>query len=430
MRSLLGSVASVAFVFMACTSASAQSSLGQTLKDISVAEHWIYDDLPRAIAEAKQSGKPLLVVLRCVPCPPGKTLDQAVMNPDDTLKALEQQFVCVRVIKATGLDLDVFQYDYDMSWNAMFLNAADMTIYGRYGTRYSNLPGTDSNLSAAAFAKAAKRVLALHKNYPANKAALAGKTGKPVEWKLPEDTPGLTDRRGVAVEKKNCIHCHMVKDFAMRAKWEQGRLSESDIFVYPAPAQVGLALDKDDGLIVESVAANSPAAEAGVKVGDVLATAGGQPLISTADFTWVLQVSPSETKLPLIVTRDGKSIDTALVLSGDWKKSDIGWRISTWWGLRQGIKFTPLPAEGKQSRGLAADAGALEVIGMWGKNMSVVQQAGLKKGDVIVEVDGRPAPQTETDFLVDLRMKHGPKDNVRFTIVRNGQRQELTVPLW
>src|SRR5687768_8396216 len=76
------------------------SELGKSLKDIEVAPHWIYDDFPKAVAEAKQSGKPILVVLRCVPCPPGRTLDEQVMRPDSGLEAIEKKFVCVRLIQA------------------------------------------------------------------------------------------------------------------------------------------------------------------------------------------------------------------------------------------------------------------------------------------------------------------------------------------
>ena len=71
--------------------------------------------------------------------------------PNPALEKVEKQFVCVRVIKTQGLDLDLFQYDYDMSWSAMFLNAADMAVYGRYGTRYSSGHDSDANLSPKAF---------------------------------------------------------------------------------------------------------------------------------------------------------------------------------------------------------------------------------------------------------------------------------------
>jgi serine protease Do len=409
---------------------SAQPSLGEALKDIEVADHWIYDDLPRAVAEAKRSRKPLLVVLRCVPCPPGKTLDLAVAQPDSELAAIEKQFVCVRVIKTNGLDLDLFQYDYDMSWSAMFLNAADMSIYGRYGTRYSSGPGSDANLSAAAFRKTAERVLELHKAYPSIKSSLSGKKGKPAVWKRPELTPGLTERHTVPVTRQSCIHCHMVREFAVRAKWQQGKLTEKDLFVYPAPIRVGLTLDNDDGLIVKNVQEGSPAAEAGMKVGDMLTTAAGQPLVSTADLVWVLHTSPDETSLPLSLRRGAEPVEVKLALSGDWKRSDIAWRGSSWFALRQGFKTVPLPPAEKEKLGLSADALALKVEGMFGKGAAPLQKAGLVKGDVIVSIDGRTEVMNESEFLVLLRTKYGPNDAIKLSVLRNNQRKDLTVPLW
>lgn len=35
--------------------------------DVLSGGRWIYNDLPKGLAEAKHTGKPLLVVLRCVP---------------------------------------------------------------------------------------------------------------------------------------------------------------------------------------------------------------------------------------------------------------------------------------------------------------------------------------------------------------------------
>ena len=35
--------------------------------DVAASGHWIYNDLPRGFAEAARTGKPLLVVIRCIP---------------------------------------------------------------------------------------------------------------------------------------------------------------------------------------------------------------------------------------------------------------------------------------------------------------------------------------------------------------------------
>ena len=45
----------------------AQERLRKSLADDRVAAHWIYDDFPRALEQAKASGKPILALLRCVP---------------------------------------------------------------------------------------------------------------------------------------------------------------------------------------------------------------------------------------------------------------------------------------------------------------------------------------------------------------------------
>lgn len=406
-----------------------RTPLGKSLNDIETADHWIYDDWPAAVAEAKKTGKPILAVLRCVPCPPGKDLDLKVMQPNEDLADIEKQFVCVRIIQTNRLDLALFQYDYDMSWASMFLNA-DGTIYGRYGSRNSSGKGSDEILSAGAFAKAAQRVLTLHKAYPANEQQLAAKTGAEPEYDVPTQIPGLTDKPAAASVRQECIHCHMVKEFALRAKWEAGKLTAKDLFVYPMPQRIGLTMSQDDDLKVQRVEEGSAADEAGIEAGDTLVSLAGQPLVSMADVQWVLTHTPEEAKVPVKLRRGNQTEDRTLELSGDWKKSDIGWRASSWYALRQGVKFEPLPAAEKKGRGIGEDEMALVVKGLFGKGGPKVQQAGLKMNDLIVAVDDKTDAMTESDFLVYLRLTHGPKDSVKFTVLRGDQRRDLTVPLW
>ena len=103
-----------------------------------------------------------------------------------------------------------------------------------------------------------------------------------------------------------------------------------------------LALDVDDGLLVTAVEKDAPAAKAGLAAGDELVSAGGQPLISTADFQWVLHTSSADAKLPVTIRRGGKTLEKTIVLAGNWKeRSNIAWRASSWYGLRQGLKVEP-----------------------------------------------------------------------------------------
>jgi hypothetical protein len=95
---------------------------------------WIYDDLPKGIAEAKRTGKPLLVALRCVPCVECVKLDDEPVDDDPELRPAPENFVRVRLVSTNGLDLKKFQFDYDQSFAMFFMND-DLDIYGRYGVR-------------------------------------------------------------------------------------------------------------------------------------------------------------------------------------------------------------------------------------------------------------------------------------------------------
>src|SRR5437016_2928026 len=66
---------------------------------------WIYNDLPRGFAEAKKTGKPILVVMRCIPCQECVKLDDDLVNEDKRVRPLLEKFVCVRVVSTNGLDL-------------------------------------------------------------------------------------------------------------------------------------------------------------------------------------------------------------------------------------------------------------------------------------------------------------------------------------
>jgi Do/DeqQ family serine protease len=58
---------------------------------------------------------------------------------------------------------------------------------------------------------------------------------------------------------------------------------------------------------------------------------------------------------------------------------------------------------------------------------SPAQRAGLRPGDVVIALDGRPIDNA-TELTAELA-QHKPGDRVRLTIVRKGQRQDVTVEL-
>jgi hypothetical protein len=399
-------------------------------------EVWIYNDLDEAFAEAKKSTKPLLVVFRCVPCEACSHFDKQLLDEQEQMRDLLDQFVCVRVVKANGLDLSLFQFDYDQSFHAMFLNA-DRTIYGRFGTRSQKKE--DEDMTMEGFRAAMKAVLALHKQYPANKESLAGKSGGKIPFEVPEAFPSLKGKYKGQIDYEgnvvaSCIHCHQVRD-AERVYYrnQKTKLPEQVLYPYPLPSVIGLTMDPSKCATITDVQDNSIAAKAGLQAGDEIVSLGGQPLVSTVDLQWVLHNAPASGSVDVEYRRGQQTASTKLDLPEGWRsQSDLSWRPTTW-DLRRmalgGLHLEDLSDEQRKERGIASDALALRAkhLGEYGEH-AVAKNAGFRKEDVIVAVDSSTDRKSETELIAHALQKK-PGEKLAVTVLRGKERIELKLPV-
>ena len=111
----------------------------------------IYNNIDAARAEAKRTNKPLFITFRCVPCLACKGFDAEVAkNNQQIIRLAQKKFIAVRQVEMKGVNLSQFQFDYDLNWAAMFINA-DGTVYARYGTQ--SAAGADAYNSIASLEK-------------------------------------------------------------------------------------------------------------------------------------------------------------------------------------------------------------------------------------------------------------------------------------
>jgi len=401
---------------------------------------WIYNDLAKGLTEAKQTGKPLLVVLRCIPCEECVKLDDDLVDQDPAIQQLLQKFVCVRQVSTNGLDLATFQYDTDQSFAVFMLNA-DGTIYGRFGTR-SHRTEWFGDVSLTGMAKALQGALELHADYPNNKESLAGKHGPKPLYPSPEKFPSLKDKYTDSLNYsgnvvRSCIHCHQIGD--ARRDYYRSRntpMPQRLIFPYPHPKSVGLILDPKEKATITKIVPDSPADRSGFRSGDEILTLDNQPLLSMADVQWVLeQAPPAGGNVSAVVLRDGKRVNLTLELAAGWRRADdISWRVSSW-GYRRmatgGMLLAALPAEERQEAGLTNPkqmALKVEHLGQYGAH-AAAKKAGFKKGDVLVEFDGRTNLLREADLFERGLTKLKPGDKVRVTVLRDGKRVDLKLPM-
>jgi serine protease Do len=401
---------------------------------------WIYNDLPAALAEAKKTGQPLIVALRCIPCEECVKLDDDLVNKDKRVRPLLEKFIRVRIVSTNGLDLKLFQYDYDQSFAVFFLNA-DGTIYGRFGTRSHRTSWSD-DVSIEGLARALQGALDLHAEYPKNRAELAGKTGPAPDFASPEKYPSLKDRYTAKLNYEgqvvpSCIHCHQVGDAQRQYYRSKGKaIPEQLLFSYPHPKTLGLVLDPKEKATVLRVEKKSLAAEAGFEAGDVILRLGGQPLLSMADVQWVLHQAPADgATLKAEVRRGGRTVEVTLTLPKGWRRAeDISWRASTW-GLRRmasgGLLLEDLPAEERKKAGLSETGMALRVkyAGQGNGPHGAAARAGVRQGDVLVSFDGQTDLRRETDLLAYALLNRKVGDTVTATLLRDGKKIEVKLPM-
>lgn len=399
-------------------------------------DRWIYNDLAAGFAEAERTGKPLLVALRCVPCLSCMGLDTEVLVENPELTPLMDRFVRVRLINANAIDLSLFQFDYDLSFSILFFNA-DRTIYGRFGSWEHQ--HDSQNRATATLRQALERVVALHSRYPGNRAALAGKKGDPIAYRTPVDLPELKefgselDWQGKVVA--SCVHCHQVGDaIRQEIRGRGGPMPMSLLYPYPKPEALGLTLGENPVTGVVAVAEGSVAAKAGFRAGDEILALEGQPLVSAADFSWVLHRFPESGALHATIRRGGTTSEVSVPLSEGWRAAHENTRRVGYWPMRAmafgGMRLEPLDDGAREARGIGEGKLALLVlhVGQYGKH-AAAKNAGFRKDDILVEVAGSDAALTEIELLARNLLKQKPGDKVPVVVLRGGQRVALEMPV-
>ncbi len=388
------------------------------------------DDLPTALREARDSGRPLFVTLRCLPCQQCAAFDQDVLEGGEELSPLLSRFVTVRLTDAAQIDLtrlpvEGFQ-DLDLSWWGYFLSPR-AELYGVFGGRDHVSDAT--RISAPALVNALRRVLDHHSD-PRREGW--GIDGPPVAADRAARTPlelagyGSWRERNPQAAAQTCLHCHQVAEVLRQPALDEARFDKARAMaVWPLPENVGITLDRDDGLLVTAVAPDSAAAAAGVEVGDRLAAAGGRRLFSQTDFRGVLHRGADPAgEITLRWLRGARAMHGRLRLASGWRRTVLDWRMSISQGnVGADPGFFPLAARG--------EADGMAVTPFFGRDAarSAAYAAGLRPHHVVVAVDGVRDRMAGRSFLVWFRLRYDPGDAVVFTVRDGGEERDIRVVL-
>jgi serine protease Do len=184
-----------------------------------------------------------------------------------------------------------------------------------------------------------------------------------------------------------------------------------------------LKLDAPKGAIVADVTPDSPAKRAGLEPGDVIVKVDGQEVKEAGDLSHHVAAKAPGSAVSLTVVRDGKARTLRATL-GHFPESQADLARGGEHQEHLGMQLQPLTPDLARSLGLPAQTKGLAVAEV--VPGSHAEDAGLRKGDVILSVNGKAVAdvgafkaqiaRAEGTGLARLRVQR--RDSARFLVIK------------
>ena len=194
-----------------------------------------------------------------------------------------------------------------------------------------------------------------------------------------------------------------------------------------------LKLPGAEGALVESVNPNSPAVKAGLRENDVIVFFDGERVRSTSQLARLVLETPAGRDVPMGVMRDGRRTELRIAPElggGTWFDPRFGETLDL---LVQGVRDGATDGRSRSRLGVNVHDVSGELAGYFGVKAGVLvtavrpdsaaAKAGLKAGDVITAVNGKPI--TASRELLSVIPDGGSTEELSVTIVR--ERKETTL---
>lgn len=171
-----------------------------------------------------------------------------------------------------------------------------------------------------------------------------------------------------------------------------------------------LGLPSEKGVIITHIEKGSPADKAGLKVEDVIIEFNGHQVNTEADFPKLVAAAPIGKKIKVTIYRKAKQLDLSVVV-GQGKDTTSTVAVPPTASI--GVSVRELTPDLARQLGLKDSKG---VVVSDVKPGSSAEDAGMVRGDLIIEFNGQPVDNLET--FAALASKAAKGDLVRLLLRR------------
>ncbi len=209
---------------------------------------------------------------------------------------------------------------------------------------------------------------------------------------------------------------------------EHGSVERGWLGVQMQPMTEALAkavgLPKNEGVLIDDVLPDSPAAKAELQQGDVITAYGDTQIKTPRDLAVAVANTKADDTAKLTIWRDGHERTVAVRIAKQDKTADAGQNTEDG---SVGMALAPLDAEGRSALGI--DDSVKGVVVAEVSPGSRAAESGIRPGDVIVRVSGAAVstPKAVASRIHDA--EHAKKEAIPLLVSRNGTTYYIALEL-
>jgi serine protease Do len=211
---------------------------------------------------------------------------------------------------------------------------------------------------------------------------------------------------------------------------QHGSIARGYLGVQMQPLTDSLAkavgLPNDQGVLVNAVTKDSPAAHADLQQGDVITAFNGHAITGTRDLAMAVANTPSGKAASMTVWRNGHSHAVSITVGGDGanRVASAGDAVHE---KPVGMSLAALTPDMREQLNLAPGTSGVVVAKVTpGSN---ADESGVQAGDIIQRVGGDPVRSPDQVANAIHAAQHNKKDAITMLVMRNGVSSYLGLQL-